>query len=134
VSELYRPEDPPSERNLAAREASAFLTARGLCRCGAVRHPSKKFYWFWCDSGYGSADVRVYSVGYWWVSWTRYDTNGRQELVFGSAEEAMAFLTLALEDGDPAGALLVPRRPRLRENGRRNTGPGGGQPKGTDES
>jgi hypothetical protein len=119
--EDYQPV-PRSERHRIADDLAAWLSRAGLCPDQATPHAEGRYY----KMNFGSDDLNygtVYVYGPDYIRlWYRTTLAGLGPLedtrLFGSAEDVIAFLSLAFVEGNAADALEIPlREPKRKKKG-----------------
>jgi hypothetical protein len=118
--EDYQPV-PRSERHRIADDLAAWLARAGLCPEQATRHAEGRYY----KTNFGSDDlnygtVYVYGPDYIrvWYHTRQVGLTANDTRLFGSAEDVIAFLSLAFVEGNAAEALEIPlREPKRKKKG-----------------
>lgn len=118
--EDYQPV-PRSERHRIADDLAGWLARAGLCPEEATRHAEGRYYKmnFGADD-YNYGTVYVYGPDYIRV-WYHTHLAGlpaNDSRLYGSAEDVIAFISLAFLDGNTQDALEIPlRKPKRRKKG-----------------
>jgi hypothetical protein len=113
---------PKSERHRIADDLAGWLARAGLCPEEATRHAEGRYYKINFgpdDHNYGT--VYVFGPDYirvWYHTALAGLGPADDTRLYGSAEDVIAFITLAFIEGDSADALEIPlREPKRKKKG-----------------